>query len=135
MRVGLEHDAGHRRRLQQVVEARRAADVAHVRIPVSRCTTLFRGVQRPLSLHALEAMDAALHEAQARADLEAERAHRLADGQRTAHRACGTVEGREEAVARRVNLPAAEAAQLQAYGGVVPLEQVAPGAVAELGGV
>jgi len=133
-------------------------------------------------LHALEAMDAALHEAQARsrdqifqsagdqhlarvrrgghagadvhgdaahvvapqlalagvqagADIEAERAQRPADGQRTAHRACGTVEGREEAVARRVNLPAAEAAQLLAYGGVVPLEQVAPGAVAEPGGV
>src|SRR6266446_4491040 len=144
--------------------------------------TLLRGVQRPLSLHALEAMDAVLHEAQARsrdqilqsagdqhlarvrrgghagadvhgdaahvvapqlalagvqagADLEAERAHRLADGQRTAHRACGTVEGREEAVARRVNLPAAEAAQLLAYGGVVPLEQIAPGAVAEPRGV
>src|SRR5437870_11206293 len=144
--------------------------------------TLLRGVQRPLSLHALEAMDAPLHEAQARsrdqilqrardqhlarvrrgghagadvhgdaahavapqlalagvqagADLEAERAHRLADGQRTAHRACGTVEGRKEAVARRVNLPAAEAAQLLAYGGAVPLEQIAPTALAEPGGV
>src|SRR5438876_66557 len=144
--------------------------------------TLLRGVQRPFSLHPLEAMDAALHEAQARsrdqilqsagdqhlarvrrgghagadvhgdtahvvapqlalagvqagADLEAEWAHRLADGQRTAYRACGTVEGREEAVARRVNLPAAEAAQLLAYGGVVPLEQIAPGAVAEPGGM
>jgi len=29
MRVGLEHDARHRRRLQQAVEAPRAADVAH----------------------------------------------------------------------------------------------------------
>src|SRR4029077_13095365 len=59
----------------------------------------------------------------------------LAEGRRTPHRACGPVEGREEAVARRVNLPAAEAAQLLAYGGVVPLEQGAPGAVAEPGGV
>src|SRR5438034_6936611 len=29
MRLGLEHDARHRRRLQQVVEALHAADVAH----------------------------------------------------------------------------------------------------------
>src|SRR5439155_2156538 len=44
----------------------RAVSQCGVRIPVSRCTTLFRSVQRPLSPDALEAMDAALHEAQAR---------------------------------------------------------------------
>src|SRR5256885_5072605 len=72
---------------------------------------------------------------EAGADLEAERAHALADRARGPHRARRAIEGREEAVASRVDLAPAELRQVLAHQRVVGVEQVAPLAVAQLGGL
>src|SRR5918912_3540752 len=67
------------------------------------------------------------------AELEPEAAHAVADRARGADRACGPVEGGEEAVAGGVDLAPAVARELAADGGLVRLEQLAPAPVAELG--
>src|SRR5262245_9269923 len=64
--------------------------------------------------------------------LEPERADRVANRGRALDRAPGPVEGREEAVARRVQLLAAEAHELAAHERVVARQQLAPRSVAEL---
>src|SRR5437764_13783900 len=69
------------------------------------------------------------------ADLEAERAHAVADRARGPHRPRRAVEGRQEAVASRVDLAPTELRQVLANQRVVGVEQVAPLAVAQLGGL
>src|SRR5206468_5668421 len=65
---------------------------------------------------------------------QAERRHRLAELGRAADRPGRPVEGREEAVAGRVDRAAAEANELAAHELMVALEQLAPSAIAERGG-
>jgi hypothetical protein len=66
--------------------------------------------------------------------LDPEFAYRLDNGAGTRDRACRAVEAGEESVAGCVNFDAAEAEELAPDGRVVLLEQVAPAAIAELGG-
>src|SRR5262245_60969160 len=68
------------------------------------------------------------------ADLETEPAHGLPDREAAADTASGAVECRDEAVAGRRDLATAKALDLLARCPVVPLEHLAPRAVAELGG-
>jgi hypothetical protein len=75
----------------------------------------------------------ALPGANSRADLDAERAHRIADRTRAADRSGRAVEGREEAVAGGVDFVAAEPRELAPNLGMVRLQEVAPGAVSQLG--
>ena len=81
----------------------------------------------------LALVELALAGVDARADVEPELADALDDRLGAADRPRRAVEGREEAVAGRVLLLAAVARQLAADEGVVTLEQLAPGTVAELG--
>ena len=59
------------------------------------------------------------------ADLEADRRHRVHDRGRATHGSRRSVEGREEPIARGVDLPAPVSTQLGAHQRVVPLEQLA----------
>ena len=79
-------------------------------------------------------MELALARVQAGADLEAQRRDAVPERGCAADRACGAVEGGEEAVPGRVDLVAAEALELAADGNTVGLEQLAPAAVAEVSG-
>lgn len=65
-------------------------------------------------------------------DLEAQRRERIDGGTSTANGRGGNVEHGEEAVARGVDLPAAEADQLAADDGVVARQDVPPTAVTQL---
>src|SRR5207245_1380695 len=76
--------------------------------------------------------DLALAGVQARADLQAEPPHDLGDRAGTADGTGGAVEAGEEAVPGHIELGAAEAEELAANQRVVSLEEVPPGAVAEL---
>src|SRR5207344_509465 len=67
-------------------------------------------------------------------DVQSERTHGLDDRARAPDRPRRPVEGREEAVARRVDLVPVEARELVANGRVVLLEEVAPPTIAELRG-
>jgi len=58
----------------------------------------------------------------------------FANGQCTTNSAGRSLKGDEEAVARCVDLAAAEALELLSYRPMVTVEQVAPPAVAECGG-
>ena len=62
-------------------------------------------------------------------------ADRIDDRLCAADRARGPVEGREEPVARGIDLAPVEAGELASHRGMVLLEQVAPAPVAELGGL
>ena len=86
------------------------------------------GDARDLAVHAL-----AFAGVQPGAHLDAELAHRLDDRARAGDRPRGAVEAREEAVARGVDLDAAEAREPLTDEGVVPLEELAPRPVAQLG--
>ena len=66
--------------------------------------------------------------------LDSEFPHRLDDRARTRDRACGAVEASEESVAGRVDLDTTETEKLAPYGRMVLREQLAPAAIAELGG-
>ena len=66
---------------------------------------------------------------------QAERADPVDDRLRRPDRACRAVEGREEPVSGRVALVAAVAGELPADDRVMAGEQLAPGAVADPGGV
>jgi hypothetical protein len=68
---------------------------------------------------------------QARAHLEVEIAHGVADTAGAAKRSGGAVEGGEEAVSRRVNLAAAEAGKLTANDRMVVLNQLTPSSISE----
>ena len=76
----------------------------------------------------------ALARVDARANLEPELAHAVHDRVRAANRPRGPVERREETVAGGVLLVAAEPGQLAPHEGVVPVEQLPPGVVAESSG-
>ena len=67
-------------------------------------------------------------------DLEPERRHRLRDCAGAANPRCRPVERREEPVARRVDLAAAEALELTSDDRVVTLDEVAPTLVADARG-
>ena len=67
-------------------------------------------------------------------DLDAERAEGGDDLDGAANGAGGPVEGGDEAVTGRVDLPTAEAGQLASHHGVVGVEERAPALVAEVGG-
>jgi hypothetical protein len=69
----------------------------------------------------------------ARAKLNTERAHGVPDCTGAANGASGSIEGREEPVARRIDLVATELAQLIADEVVVSAEEISPLAVAHLG--
>src|SRR4029079_8555157 len=58
----------------------------------------------------------------------------VSDRPRTIGRGAGTVERGDEAVAHGLDLATAKASDLDPHALVVAVEQVAPGAVAELGG-
>jgi hypothetical protein len=77
----------------------------------------------------LRAVELALAGMDAGADLDAELPHGLSGRERAADGARRTVEGGEEAVARRVHLPAAEAVELAPDRAVVFAEQLAPATV------
>ena len=68
------------------------------------------------------------------AQLETDPTHALGDRLRAANRPSRPVEGGEEAVAGRVLLLAPEPGQLAPNQGVMLTEQLAPRAVADLGG-
>src|SRR2546425_7154610 len=70
---------------------------------------------------------------QAGTHLETQLRHRLNDRAGASNPPRGTVEGGEEAVPGRVHLAAAEAYKLAAHELVVALEELAPGAVSQLG--
>ena len=74
----------------------------------------------------------ALARVQARAHLEPDALHVVDDRARAADRAGRPVEGREEAVARGVDLTPSEAFQISADDLVVTVEQIAPASVSEL---
>lgn len=78
--------------------------------------------------------DLAFAGVQADADVEAELFGLAPDRARAANRACRPVEGREQPVARHVDLLPACARELSPHHGAVPLEQLPPAAVAELDG-
>jgi hypothetical protein len=75
-----------------------------------------------------------LSRVQPAADMKTERLHAHGDRMGASDCACWAVEGREKAIARGVHLSAAAAFQLSADNRVVTLQEVAPCAVAELGG-
>ena len=64
-------------------------------------------------------------------DLEVERTERVADATRQPDGSGRPVERGEEAVAGGVELATLETGELAAYDGVVPLEELPPGRVAE----
>ena len=66
-------------------------------------------------------------------EMEVERG--VADGARAADRARRSIERRDKPVADGLHFPASEAAEPVAHEGVVAVEQLPPGAVAEPGGV
>src|SRR5207302_926921 len=76
----------------------------------------------------------ALPGVQPRPHLESELVHPLDDGTRTPDRARRTIETCEEAIAGGVHLSAPEAHELTPHKGVMLLEQLTPGAIAERGG-
>src|SRR5882672_11402612 len=78
--------------------------------------------------------DLALASVHAGANLDAEASYALGDRTARPHRARGTVERRQKAVARRVDLAATEAPQFRANRRVVRLNQIAPATVADLRG-
>src|SRR5205807_8938792 len=73
----------------------------------------------------------ALAGVQTRADVDSELAHPVADRKRGAHRPRGTVEAREEPVARRIDLASAKPLQLATDSIVVRFDQLMPAAVAQ----
>src|SRR3954447_21521770 len=66
-------------------------------------------------------------------DLEVERTERVTDRRRGDNRSRRPVEGGKETVASRVELATLEAGQLAAHDGVMPLQQLPPGRIAERG--
>ena len=77
----------------------------------------------------LVAHDLALAGVETGADPDAEGANGVADGAGAADGAGGAVEGGQEAVARGIELPAAESDDLAANRGVVGLEEIPPGTI------
>ena len=77
----------------------------------------------------------ALTRVDAGAHREPRGAGRLDDRDRGAHRAASGIERRDEAVAGRVDLPPAEAAELRAHDRIVRVQFATPGRVAEFGRV
>jgi hypothetical protein len=77
----------------------------------------------------LVAHDLALTSVKSSADPDAESVNGIADGARAADGAGGTVERGKEPIAHGIKLPAAEASEFAADGGVVGLEKVPPGTI------
>ena len=69
---------------------------------------------------------------EAHPDLETERPHGVAHRAAAFNRSSGSVEGRDEAVARGVDLATAETFELSADGPVMSVEEIAPLPVAQL---
>ena len=65
------------------------------------------------------------------ADLQPDRRHRPDDCRRASHRAGGAVEGGQEPVSGRIDLPTTKSGQLFADERMVPFEQVPPGSIAD----
>src|SRR5262245_60042022 len=75
--------------------------------------------------------DLALARVYARPHLEAKLVYRVANGAGAADRARGTVEDREESVARYVDLPAAEAIELLARHAEIAVQELAPAPITD----
>src|SRR3954463_12818618 len=67
------------------------------------------------------------------ADLESQRTDTVADRDRATDRSRGAVEGREESVAGRVDLPAAMALEPSSDERAICVQQVAPPGITDLG--